>query len=66
MVTISGEPIHFRRGERTHTEHSYKFTVREFREFAAQAGFELTRFWTDEQERFCVLCFHVAENVRRR
>jgi uncharacterized SAM-dependent methyltransferase len=41
-------------GETIHTENSYKFTVDEFGELAAVAGFRQHRVWTDDQEFFSV------------
>jgi len=40
--------FHFRRGEKIITEYSYKYTPDEFATFAAKAGFNFVRMWTDE------------------
>ena len=44
--------IEFAAGELIHTENSYKYDLGGIRGLAAQTGFELSRTWTDSQERF--------------
>ena len=44
--------IEFAAGELIHTENSYKYDMGGIRGLAAQTGFELSRTWTDSQERF--------------
>lgn len=44
----------FREGESIHTENSYKYSVDEFRELAADR-FDLQEVWTDSEELFSVL-----------
>jgi len=46
--------IRFARGETIHTENSYKFTGKAVESMLDQAGFALTRTWTDEREWFGV------------
>ncbi len=46
-VTIAGETFEFDEGEAIRTEYSHKYTVQEFAELAASAGFVLHRHWTD-------------------
>ena len=54
VVTIAGEQIGFREGESIHTENSYKFSRDAFASLAAQAGLDVRRVWTDDQELFSV------------
>ncbi len=54
-VTIGGEQFHFEAGEHLHTEYSHKYTIDGFALFAADAGFRLNRFWTDDDQLFGVL-----------
>ena len=42
----------FAAGERIHMENAYKYDLNELSALAAQGGFELTRTWLDEQQRF--------------
>ena len=44
--------IHFRAGERIHTENSYKYSLEELSALAAETGFERTRAWLDSGGRF--------------
>jgi dimethylhistidine N-methyltransferase len=53
-VSISGEPITFKAGERVRTEHSYKFTEASFAELAAKAGLKVEHVWTDPQRLFSI------------
>lgn len=46
---------HFARGERIHTEDSYKYTPRTFVELLRDAGFVATRTWTDDAGWFAVV-----------
>ena len=46
---------HFARGERIHTEDSYKYTRQSFTELLAQAGFAVRRVWSDDAGWFAVL-----------
>ncbi len=41
-------------GETIHTENSYKYTIEEFAELAAAAGFHQQQVWTDESSLFSV------------
>ena len=41
--------VDFARGERIHTENSYKFTDKTIRILLRDAGFEVERTWTDER-----------------
>jgi dimethylhistidine N-methyltransferase len=48
----------FARGERIHTENSYKYTPESFLDMLAQAGFGKARLWTDAQQWFAVIHAH--------
>jgi len=51
---------HFVKGERIHTENSYKFTSETIRSLVADAGFDVERTWTDEREWYSVTLARVA------
>jgi dimethylhistidine N-methyltransferase len=53
-VRVLERRIRFRRGERIHTENSYKYTIGEFHELARSAGWEPRRTWTDAEDLFSV------------
>lgn len=53
-VRWGGGERRFAAGQRIHTENSYKWTLEDFAELLAQAGFTGTRRWTDEREWFAV------------
>lgn len=46
--------LHFRRGERIHTENSYKYTEAKLRELFKASGFKLERSWYDAKRWFGV------------
>jgi dimethylhistidine N-methyltransferase len=46
-VRVGAHRFAFERGESIHTENSYKYSVPQFERLAANAGFELSKFWTD-------------------
>jgi dimethylhistidine N-methyltransferase len=54
-VTWAEGQRHFMRGERIHTEDSYKYTPRSFIELLREAGFVATRTWTDDAGWFAVV-----------
>jgi dimethylhistidine N-methyltransferase len=54
-VTIAGHEFRFGQGERTLTEYSHKYTIEGFSQLAADAGFTLRKYWTDERKYFAVL-----------
>ena len=62
-VKISGQEFSFSPGETIHTENSYKYTVDEFSELAARAGYRLRKAWTDDQRHFAVMYFDVDSQV---
>lgn len=45
--------LEFERGERIHTENSYKYSLQEIEELAERAGLALLESWTDARGRFC-------------
>lgn len=56
-VTVSwpgGGQRQFKKGERIHTESSYKYTERDFLELLKKAGFSEVRSWTDPKSWFLV------------
>ena len=44
----------FRRGERIHTENSYKYTLPDFKALLLQAGFSRIEAWTDANDWFAL------------
>ena len=54
VVRIEDKTFAFDAGEGIHTENSYKYTVGEFGELAARAGFSQQAVWLDEQALFSV------------
>jgi dimethylhistidine N-methyltransferase len=54
-VRWAGGERHFARGERIHTEDSYKYTREGFADLLAQAGFEADGAWVDEAGWFAVM-----------
>lgn len=53
-VRIGGTAFDFEPGERIHMEHSYKYTIDGFQDFARRAGFEPSAVWTDPDRLFSV------------
>ena len=51
-VRLDGASISFTKGETIHTENSYKYSIEEFRQLAARAGFDPTQVWTDTDRLF--------------
>jgi uncharacterized SAM-dependent methyltransferase len=54
IVRLDDVEIHFARGERLRTEHSYKYSIEEFQALAIQAGFQPLGVWCDRQQLFSV------------
>ena len=48
----------FAKGERIHTENSYKYRAKDFVALLNSAGFSQTQVWTDEQTWFAVVLAH--------
>lgn len=55
LVTWPDGNRHFRRGERIHTENSYKYRIADFAGLLEHAGFASRRCWTDPGHAFAVL-----------
>lgn len=52
QVSLAGHTFDFAEGETIHTENSYKYSVAEFRDLAARAGFTTDTVWTDDDKLF--------------
>ena len=63
VVHVGKAAIPFAQGESIWTESSYKFSLDEFQQLAAIAGFEVERVWTDKSQWFSVQYLVVAEEV---
>lgn len=59
VVSWPGGGRRFSRGERIHTENSYKYRLEDFKDLLFQAGFSEVRAWTDDQQWFAV-CYASA------
>ena len=53
-VHINGNTYHFTSGEAIHTEFSYKYSIAEFHDLIAEAGFASVRVWTDQANLFSI------------
>jgi dimethylhistidine N-methyltransferase len=53
-VTVAGQSFSFEAGETIHTEYSYKYTLDEFADLMAEAGFSVETVWTDDRSYFSV------------
>jgi L-histidine Nalpha-methyltransferase len=54
IVHVAGTDVEFAKDEYIVTEHSYKYSVEEFRVLAHEAGFRPVRVWCDEERLFSV------------
>ncbi|MCW8108416.1 L-histidine N(alpha)-methyltransferase [Alteromonas ponticola] len=54
IVSVDGELFRFRAGESIHTENSYKYTVTDFSDLAASAGFKSVKVWLDDNQLFSI------------
>jgi dimethylhistidine N-methyltransferase len=54
VVRIRGEARRFHRGERIHTENSYKYSPEQFKAILHEAGFERVHLWQDARRDFNV------------
>lgn len=54
VVHLDDVSIHFAKGESIWTESSYKFSLDDFEQMAAAAGFKVERVWCDERQWFSV------------
>ena len=59
-VRWSGGEREFSRGERIHTENSYKYTIEGFKALLSEAGFRVDGVWTDAAQWFAVMHARVA------
>jgi len=53
-VRVACQTFTFEEGEAIHTEDSHKYTVRQFRQLASEAGFTPRAVWVDENALFSV------------
>ncbi|MGG6296804.1 L-histidine N(alpha)-methyltransferase [Leptolyngbya sp. AN02str] len=60
VIHLGDTAISFRAGETLRTENSYKYTIHEFQELAALAGFRTRAVWTDDQQLFSLHYLHLA------
>ena len=60
-VRVEDRVFEFGEGETIHTENSYKYSIEEFAEMAAAAGFRQQRVWTDESRLFSVQLLQTAK-----
>lgn len=61
-VRVNGALVEFERGERIHTEYSYKYHAHEFASLAARAGLRLRAVRRDENGHFMVLLLENADD----
>lgn len=59
-VSLAGESFTFGAGERINLAYSYKYSLSEFAELAAKAGWSVRQVWTDDQQLFSVQCLSAA------
>ncbi len=52
QIQLNGAVIGFQEGETIHTENSYKYSIPEFQQLAAEMGFQPERVWTDPERLF--------------
>ncbi|EAQ78748.1 L-histidine N(alpha)-methyltransferase [Blastopirellula marina] len=62
QVTIGQQEFHFAPGERILTEYSHKYSIAQFTELAAAAGFAVEEYWTDDREYFAVMLLRVVKH----
>jgi L-histidine Nalpha-methyltransferase len=58
--------VHFAKGERTHTENSYKYTVETAKCMLARSGYVLTHTWFDPHKWFALHLANVEPSAPRR
>ncbi len=61
ILNIADQQFELAQNEHIHTENSYKYTVEEFIELAAQAGFTSRQVWTDDNNLFSLHYFDTAQ-----
>ena len=52
--------ISLRKGEQILTEYAYKFSLEMIRQLAADAGWQLQQYWTDDKQWFALARFTCA------
>ncbi len=57
-VRVAERAFAFAKGERVHTEYSYKYDDAGIEALARSGGFEVARFWTDAARQFAVVFLH--------
>ena len=57
-VMIGGSARRFARGERIHSENSYKYSRDEFEAMLVAAGFSDINVWTNDEQAFWVFYAH--------
>ncbi|MEM6707516.1 MAG: L-histidine N(alpha)-methyltransferase [Pseudomonadota bacterium] len=62
-VRIGDATIEFARGERVHTENSFKYEPEEFETLAAQAGYASRALWTDPAEYYALFLLQGVASV---
>ncbi|MBS0534394.1 MAG: L-histidine N(alpha)-methyltransferase [Proteobacteria bacterium] len=63
-VKVAGECFEFRAGETIHTESSYKYTAESLAALARGVGWEPVGVWMDDDCRFSIQAFSLAEPKR--
>lgn len=53
------ENVHFKKGEKIHTENSYKFTYDMINELAGKSGMEFSDYYTDDRNYFSLCAFKI-------
>lgn len=62
VVNIDGVRSDIKKGERIHTENSYKYRIDEFLRIAQKAGLEHKKTWTDNDDLFSVHYFRSLQS----
>jgi dimethylhistidine N-methyltransferase len=65
VAHIDGAAVSINTNERVRTEYSYKYSPDEFAALAAQAGLEVTDFWTDPDRLFSVQYLLPRQDAQR-
>ena len=60
QVRVAGKSFAFARGERIHTEYSYKYSVDSFQRLARASGWQAAQAWTDAEGLFSVHLLQLA------
>jgi dimethylhistidine N-methyltransferase len=63
QIHLLGQTFDFAAGETIHTENSYKYSVEEFRDLAARAGFTTDSVWVDDQRLFSLHLLQTAAST---